>query len=109
MNKLAFRCIYQALWYSKSYWLLTKQQSHPNLPNRNPVLFRDLVAEYSGKVGPSLAPGDKLWVLSNSMEVIQWKYPFLSIVIPLGEAGDIVVVALETKEKREVGWGASRK
>lgn len=43
------------------------------------------------------------------MEVIQWKYPFLSIVIPLGEAGDIVVVALETKEKREVGWGASRK
>ena len=43
------------------------------------------------------------------MEVIQWKYPFLSVVIPFREAGDTVVVALVTKEKREVGWGASRK
>lgn len=30
-------------------------------------------------------------------------------MVPLGEGGDTVVVVIETEEKREVGWGASRK
>lgn len=40
--------------------------------------------------------------------LIQWKYPFLFVVISLRETGD-TVVAIETKEKREFGLGASRK